>query len=163
MNKFIYNTFLGLVLVGMSSGCLAMDKKIDLLNKELDDECAICLEKLLPDIRHVKNENENDFMRKQVVLSLSKRFLTIKLDCKHRFCKKCINEWTSHQDSCPLCRKGGINKNLNDRKKKTDSIETEVDKVFEKYNISGENQRSLLKFVLDHAVKQAQKNKNRSL
>ncbi|OHT14442.1 hypothetical protein TRFO_15241 [Tritrichomonas foetus] len=47
------------------------------MNKQ--DQCMICLEKL-------------------PVESGS-------LDCRHRFCFKCIDQWTRTSDQCPLCRK----------------------------------------------------------
>lgn len=30
--------------------------------------------------------------------------ITLTLDCRHKFCRSCISEWTSQHNRCPLCR-----------------------------------------------------------
>lgn len=34
---------------------------------------------------------------------ITKRFQVI-TECKHMFCNKCMNKWSSVSDNCPLCR-----------------------------------------------------------
>ena len=53
---------------------------INILPKQITDECIICFEKF--------NQKDN-----------------IILQCEHQYHRKCLKRWVKEQDNCPLCRK----------------------------------------------------------
>ena len=69
-------------------------KKKDNMEEIFSQSCIICLEEFK------SNETKNDSEKKEL---LEKEDVST-LDCGHKFHKKCIDDWSKKEQSCPLCR-----------------------------------------------------------
>jgi hypothetical protein len=77
-----------------------------------------CNDEIKEWLKSLKNRNNNYFKETIEIdneqdcscsICLIDKIANCQTNCRHNFCKSCIEKWMENKNSCPMCRKNIIN------------------------------------------------------